>query len=326
MAKGRRTTSAAANTTAAMVVTALAAVAILVAVNGRRISRSDPEPLVGVLVAGCHEVRRAGECVVVSGAKLELFVPAPDAVPSVYLLLPSGPSVLPIETRAEVAGGVRVTVHPPDVASATELAIDVDGPTKRRARVVLASAKSAPTWLAEARGAKSGGEIERARTLLDSALQPLDASDAADASSLRARLLIAAGDSENAASALAQSAQAQRSLGRLSRAADDELARAFVLLEMRLLDAASDALVAAERDAVSYPEGLATVAYHRGELARARGEMRRAIEALSSSTSIAERIGYRRSSSWPRSSAPSCWWTSDGLAMRSRSSIPRSSA
>lgn len=268
--------------------TLLAATILAVVAAGWALARRAPAraPLDGVLAGGCEEVRRDGTCTVGPAGGLTVFVPDPAEA----RFAADGRRIEP-RAHAEVEGGQRWSVEVPPAA--TTLDVELDAPP-RRARIVLAPRVPPPSWLAAARAAKAEGDLEGARKALEAAPARLEPRDEADAASLRARLALMAGDSAGAARALAVSAEAQRRLGRASRAVDDETARAFVLLEMRALPDAAAALDAAERDAVAYPEGRTNVAYHRGELARARGELRHAFEVLASATSLADRIGYDR--------------------------------
>lgn len=252
-------------------------------------SRESSVELEGLVVGGCDEVLSDATCTVTATATLTLFVPT-AAVARVH----AGGTLLTPKERVVLDGGQRITVALP-TRSATALDVEVDSPP-RRASVRLAPAPPPPAWLVSARAAKARGDLEAARAALASrdAKPGAGERDDADAEAFRARLTLMAGDSEGGAKELARSAERQRRLGRSSRAVDDETARAFALTEMRALTAADEALSLAEREATHYPEGRANAAYHRGDLARVRGELRRAIELLAGASEVADRIGYAR--------------------------------
>ena len=239
----------------------------------------------GVLVGGCDEVLADATCTVPATPTLTVFVPTSAEA----RVLVGGTLLVPKE-RVVLAAGQRITVAFPVEATAV-LTVEVEAPA-RRASVRLAPAPAPPAWLATARAAKARGDVAAARAAITGA--GASERDEADASSLRSRLTLMAGDSEGAAKELARSAEQQRRLGRSSRAVDDETARAFVLTEMRALVTADEALTLAERDATHYPEGRANAAYHRGDLTRVRGELRRSVEVLAAASDLADRIGYTR--------------------------------
>ncbi len=173
-------------------------------------------------------------------------------------------------------------------------------PWKRVAPSGVASSASAlarpsrPEWLARAWAEKERGAFDAAEALLRD--EPLDAPEVVkvDAASLRGRLALARGATDQALSLLGASAARHRAREDREAAADDEAACTFVLIEQRRFDEARASLASLRNDSRAYPRGDAMADYHEGELARATGDTRAALPMLARAREKAGRAGFGR--------------------------------
>jgi hypothetical protein len=150
----------------------------------------------------------------------------------------------------------------------------------------------------QARALRKSGHLAEAREKLAGARESAEPSTRTSASSLLARIHLAAGEARGARE-LAEAAAEHRAAGRLSEALSDELASAFWLVFSGRRYAEAEAALGRARALVSdYPEGRARLAAYEAMLAYETGRLAEAGVLLRVSAAASERLGlttYRAS-------------------------------
>lgn len=254
-----------------------------------------------VELSGCAAMRLAqGEdggdgvrrltCDVADDGVLRAWVAEADDSPVVFRTL-RGP--LEPASRESVLGGVRFTLKLN--AHGDEGALRV---MRRRSGETFAVhlAHAAPfAALDDANARRKKGDFEGAKKALESALPALDANDGARATSLLARVALAAGNVPEAQRLLRDAIALDHAAGRLSDEVDDGLVLAFSLTaRSRRFAEAREALNSARRASADYPDGKMRGPYFEAILAAETGDLRGAMERLDEARDRAARLGVVR--------------------------------
>jgi hypothetical protein len=273
--------------------------AAVLALAGCRRSPSGPAPpeRLAVEVSGCALLRHGPVCELAatgaSARRLRLWVPLSMGQAALYTYDGDAFRSLP-ETR-RIGGGVSTNLEVP--AGRRELHVEARaGGTRSRFRLTLAAAPVMPPALAETERLAKAGDIDKAAAAARAALAKAPAAEAGPLRARLGRLAMARGDARAAVLELRAALAAGRTAGHVSRALDDGLALAFVLLVMqdKLADAAG--LLAELRGlAGEQPVGTGDLYYFDALLAERSGDQRRALGLYREAVERSERLGVQRS-------------------------------
>jgi hypothetical protein len=246
-------------------------------------------------VAGCGDVVEGPVCRLGPERKLRVFVPA-------------GASDVGVATSAGSAAfhptslgllGIRLTVEVP--SGATNLVVSAKvGSKQAQFAMRLGQSPAEPSWIQEVRARHRAGDADGAMHLLaeeetrrQGDAEGLDEHVKAIVASIRARAALATGDTAGAVDLLGRSADFHAALGELSKAAEDEGARSYALIEqLRAFGEGRASLARLAHFSRDYPEGAVIATYYEGTLALAAGEVRTALASLEEARQRADAVGY----------------------------------
>jgi len=195
--------------------------------------------------------------------------------------------------RRDVQAGALLSFTLPDAAARAPVQVIVTAGAGERAveaRIEVRPAELDPR-VAEAQGLRKSGKLAEAeRALPDAASLP--EAQRGRALGVAARLALAAGRVEIAASELSRAAEMNRASGRLSDAALDTFAQSFALMTaLRRLPEARAALEKAAGLVKGWDDGRAHLAYYGALLASATGDVGAALSGFAEAEQAAERLG-----------------------------------
>jgi CHAT domain-containing protein len=271
----------------------------------------------GVEVSGCAALMTAREgaqedvrCELAADRTLRLILRGP-ATAGWSVATEAGP-IAGVERTAlgedpqgpQLERGERLRVSVP--ASATMVRLWFDA-TRVAAPWTLSITTARPVAaIDEARAMRDAGRADAAEATLSRFLTTATGEDRARASSLHARLALAAGRIDDAIPRFREAIALHRAAGRRSDEVDDTLALSYLLVQharrfgearavLAELDARSAPGARGARDALrDYPDGRARRPYYAGAIALETGDLEGAIRELREARGRAERLGLAR--------------------------------
>jgi len=225
-------------------------------------------------------------CALAEQATLQLWVPSDEPLRAELV---RGRSELKA-TSEPMLGGRRYRVELPRGAAALRLLRD-NGQVVFE--LALQPAHIAPV-IQDAKRLRANGQFAEARQLLQAALPTLDAEAGDRAHALLARIAIAEGDDRAAVAGLRASLERDYATGRLSDAAHDATALAYILCRnLRDYVAARAVLERAVRSTTQDPSARALLGHYLGVLAFETGDLGRALQHFRTAAQQLARLGLR---------------------------------
>lgn len=265
-----------------------------------RVARA-PEPApIEVRFAGCARVvltEGAPVCALKDARKLRLWVASED----VEVIVRARSQALAAEPRP-IAGGLAFDVAVPAGAEAVHLEARRTGASGTSSwRLRLAEIPVAAV-LGEAHALRRKGRYDDAIARLEAALGELGPADGVRAKSMLARIERSRGNNERALALFRESIAAHEAAGRVSEASSDRFAAAFTALYgARRFEIARELLEGARDHRGHYPQVWARLPYYLGLVSFETGDLRTALELLTTSEREAERLGLASESARARS-------------------------
>jgi len=242
------------------------------------------EPL-QVQVSGCAAVLRGPVCEVAPGEELRLWLPG---VEDASIRVVADGVDLPVRVTPWPDGRTARVIVPEHT---TRLDVHVGhGPDDASAKVLLAPEPPVPPGLQKARALRREGRLDEAADVLGS-LSEADAGGRSKLLSARARLAYQRGQIDEAIADYREAIGLHETEGRLSEAADDASALAFLFHER---DRIADARALVRREAQlsrEYPDGQADSVHTEGLIAWDTGDLRTALRCAREAEARFARLG-----------------------------------
>ncbi len=238
--------------------------------------------------AGCAAVLKGPVCLLAqtSRSRLRLWTAARSEA---FALRVDGRSA-PVTSRVGERG-TQIGFEVSKLARHVELRFERGG----RASVfrLRLAANHPDASIERARKLRARGEFDAARAALKRALNAGDPAERGRAWGWMGRVSLSEGAAHRASEELGRSLPALRRAGRVSEAVDNTIALAFVERERWRFEESRETLDAIEPLLGDYPEGRVLVNYHRGLIAKDRGDLRGALRWLERARRGATRLEMR---------------------------------